>query len=76
MVNALKRFALRYFSPYNIEFLDKNWGEVTQTLHAWTEREALEWAACSLREEAVRIRKTANIFESRVVMYRGRVTEA
>jgi hypothetical protein len=68
--------ALKYFSPYNIEFLDKNWCEVTQTLHAWTEREALEWAACSLREEAVIIRKTANIFESRVVMYRGRVTEA
>jgi hypothetical protein len=76
MVNALKRLALKYFSPYNIEFLDKNWGEVTQTLHAWTERDALEWAACSLREEAVIIRKTANIFESRVVMYRGRVTEA
>jgi hypothetical protein len=76
MVNALKRFALQYFSPYSIEFLDKNWGEVTQTLHAWTEREALEWAACSLREEAVIIRKTANIFESRVVMYRGRVSEA
>jgi len=76
MVNALKRFALKYFSPYSIEFLDKNWGEVTQTLHAWTERDALEWAACSLREEAVIIRKTANIFESRVVMYRGRVTEA
>jgi hypothetical protein len=72
----IRKGALQYFSPYSIEFLDKNWGEVTQTLHAWTEREALEWAACSLREEAVIIRRTANIFESRVVMYRGRVSEA
>jgi hypothetical protein len=76
MIKLIRKVALQYFSPYSIEFLDKNWGEVTQTLHAWTEREALEWAACSLREEAVIIRKTANIFESRVVMYRGRVSEA
>ena len=76
MLKLIRKGALQYFSPYSIEFLDKNWGEVTQTLHAWTEREALEWAACSLREEAVIIRRTANIFESRVVMYRGRVSEA
>ena len=75
MFKAINRLALKYFSPYNIEFIDE-YGEVTQTLHAWTERDAVEWAACSLRDEVVIIRKTANIFESRFVMYRGRVTEA
>ena len=75
MFKLIRKVALQYFSPYNIEFIDE-FGEVTQTLHAWTERDALEWAACSLREEAVIICKTANIFESRVVMYRGRVSEA
>lgn len=75
MLNKAKRFALKYFSPYNIEFINE-YGDVVQTLHAWTEQDAIEWAACSLRDEAVIIRKTANIFESRVVMYRGRVTEA
>ena len=75
MFKAISRLALEYFSPYNIEFIDE-YGEVTQTLHAWTERDAVEWAACSLRDEAVIIRKTANIFESRVVLCRGAVVEA
>ena len=72
MIRLIKKVALQYFSPYNIEFIDE-FGEMTQTLHAWTERDALEWAACSLRDEVVIIRKTANIFESRLVMFRGHV---
>ena len=75
MLNKAKRFALKYFSPYNIEFINE-YGDVMQTLHAWTERDAIEWAACSLRDEAVIIRKTANIFESHIVMCRGSVIEA
>lgn len=74
-MNSIKRFALKYFSPYNIEFINE-YGDVVQTLHAWTEQDAIEWAACSLRDEAVVIRKTANIFESRIVMCRGSVIEA
>jgi hypothetical protein len=73
-MKAIGRLALKYFSPYNIEFIDE-FGEVTQTLHAWTERDAIEWAACSLRDETVIIRKTANIFESRVVSWRTAVDE-
>jgi hypothetical protein len=64
----------KLFSPYNIEFIDSE-GKIVQTLHAWTERDAVEWAACSLRDEAVVIRKTANIFESRVVLCRSAVEE-
>ena len=75
MLNKAKRFALKYFSPYNIEFINE-YGDVMQTLHAWTERDAIEWAACSLRDEAVIIRKTANIFESRIVLCRSSVIEA
>jgi hypothetical protein len=74
-MNSIKRFALKYFSPYNIEFINE-YGDVVQTLHAWTEQDAVEWAACSLREEAVIIRKTANIFESRVILQRSNVVEA
>lgn len=74
-MNSIKRFALKYFSPYNIEFINE-YGDVVQTLHAWTEQDAVEWAACSLREEAVIIRKTANIFESHIVLQRSNVVEA
>jgi hypothetical protein len=75
MLNKAKRLATRLFSPYNIEFINE-YGDVVQTLHAWTERDAVEWAACSLREEHVIIRKTANIFESRVILQRSNVVEA
>jgi hypothetical protein len=75
MLNKAKRFALKYFSSYNIEFINE-YGDVVQTLHAWTEQDAIEWAACSLRDEAVIIRKTANIFESHIVLCRGSVIEA
>lgn len=74
-MNSIKRFALKYFSPYNIEFINEH-GDVVQTLHAWTEQDAVEWAACSLREEAVIIRKTANIFESHIILQRSYVVEA
>ena len=75
MLNAIRKTMTKLFSPYNIEFIDDR-GNVVQTLHAWTERDAVEWAACSLREEAVIIRKTANIFESRVILQRSNVVEA
>jgi hypothetical protein len=74
MLNAIRKTMTKLFSPYNIEFIDSE-GKIVQTLHAWTERDAVEWAACSLRDEAVVIRKTANIFESRVVLCRGAVEE-
>ena len=74
MFKLIRKVALQYFSPYNIEFIDE-FGEVMQTLHAWTECDALEWAACSLRDEEVIIRKTANIFESRVILCRSAVAE-
>ena len=73
-MNSIKRFALKYFSPYNIEFINE-YGDVVQALHAWTEQDAVEWAACSLRDEAVIIRKTANIFESHIVLCRSAVEE-
>jgi hypothetical protein len=75
MLNKAKRLLTEWFSPYNIEFINE-YGDVVQTLHAWTEQDAVEWAACSLREEAVVIRKTANIFESRVILQRSNVVEA
>ena len=74
MLNAIRKTMTKLFSPYNIEFIDSE-GKVVQTLHAWTERDAVEWAACSLREEHVIIRKTANIFESRVILQRSNVVE-
>jgi hypothetical protein len=74
MLNKAKRFALKWFSPYNIEFINE-YGDVVQTLHAWTEQDAVEWAACSLRDEAVIIRKVANIFESHIVLCRSAVEE-
>jgi hypothetical protein len=74
MLNKAKRFALKWFSPYNIEFINE-YGDVVQTLHSWTEQDAVEWAACSLRDEAVIIRKTANIFESHIVLCRSAVEE-
>jgi len=75
MLNKAKRLLTEWFSPYNIEFINE-YGDVVQTLHAWTEQDAVEWAACSLREEAVVIRKTANIFESHIILQRSNVVEA
>jgi hypothetical protein len=75
MLNKAKRLLTEWFSPYNIEFINE-YGDVVQTLHAWTEQDAVEWAACSLREEAVIIRKTANIFESHIILQRSNVVEA
>jgi hypothetical protein len=74
MLKAIGKVMTKLFSPYNIEFINE-YGDVVQTLHAWTERDAVEWTACSLRDEAVVVRKTANIFESRVVLCRSAVEE-
>ena len=59
MLNALKRFALKWFSPYTVFYIDE-FGEVAETHYSWTLKDALEWAGCSLKEEQVEVYKYHN----------------
>jgi hypothetical protein len=67
MLNALKRFALKWFSPYTIMYVNPYFGDVVYEVHhSWTFEDALEWAACSLREEEVVIYKYHNLVARRL----------
>lgn len=75
MIKAIRKVALKYFSPYTIEFYDPMWGDTTQVLHAWTRQDALEWAACSLREEAVQVWCVNSMFTKKLVADRSATIE-
>ena len=59
MINAIKKFLTKWFSPYTIFFID-SFGQVSEVHYSWTLKGALEWTACSLREEEVEIFKYHN----------------
>ena len=76
MIKAIRKLALKYFSPYTIEFYDPMWGDTTQVLHAWTRQDAIEWMACSLREEAAQVWCVNGLFTKTLVAERYPVIEA
>jgi hypothetical protein len=59
MINLIKRFALKWFSPYTTMYIGLD-GEVTEVHYSWTYQDAVEWAACSLKEEQVEVYKYHN----------------
>lgn len=69
MLNALKKFLLVWFSPYTVFYTDSH-GEMTEVHYSWTFEDALEWTACSLRDEDVEI-----YYHSKLVAVRDAVTE-
>lgn len=71
MIKAIRKVALKYFSPYTIEFYDPMWGDTTQVLHAWTWKDAMEWTACSLREESVEVWCVNSPFTKKLVAVRS-----
>jgi|APCry1669189034_1035192.scaffolds.fasta_scaffold70072_3 hypothetical protein len=52
MLKAIKKFALKYFSPYTTMFINDAKDEV-EIHYSWTFQDAVEWTGCSLREERV-----------------------
>ena len=63
MMKALKKFLTIWFSPFTIFYTDR-FGR-TETHHAWTRSDALEWAACSLRDEVVCVYHHHNLIAAR-----------
>ena len=68
IINSIKRFVTKHYAPYKIDYyttievphglFGREHKHVTVESHkSWTLRDALEWAACSLREEKVVIYK-------------------
>ena len=55
MIKAIKKLALKHLAPYTVEYYNPWTGSKTQVIYAWTRQDALEWVACSLREEAVQV---------------------
>ena len=67
MLRTVKRFALRWFSPYTVVFINDTTDE-TEFHYSWTFKDALEWVACSLREERVIVYKYNEPVVSRLVV--------
>ena len=65
-MNSIKRLVTKWFAPYTIMYVDPYWETVEEVHHAWTFEDALEWAACSLRDEEVVIYKHHNLVASRL----------
>lgn len=63
MLTKLKKFLTVWFSPYTIFYTDC-FGRI-ETHHAWTRAAALEWAACSLRDEVVCVYHHHNLIAAR-----------
>ena len=59
MFKLIRKVALNWFSPYTTMFVDE-FGEVAEVHYSWTLKDAVEWAACSLRDEQVEIYKYHN----------------
>lgn len=59
MIKAIKKLvlklALKHLAPYTVEYYNPWSGSKTAVIYAWTKQDALEWVACSLREEAVQV---------------------
>jgi len=55
----------KWFAPYTIFFTDC-FGR-TEIHHSWTLRDALEWTACSLRDEVVCVYKHHNLVAARSI---------
>lgn len=68
-MNSIKRFLTKWFSPYTIMYVDPYWETVEEVHHSWTFKDALEWAACSLRDEEVVIYKYHNLVAGRSERY-------
>jgi len=56
MLKLIKKFALKWFSPYTTMFINDAKDEV-EIHYSWTFRDAVEWTECSLREERVIVYK-------------------
>ena len=69
MLNMIKKFLLCWFSPYTVFYID-SFGEMVEVHYSWTFEDALEWTACSLRDEDVGIYRY-----SELVAVRDAVTE-
>ena len=65
-MNSIKRLVTKWFAPYTIMYVDPYWETVEEVHHAWTFEDALEWAACSLRDEEVVIYKHHNLVARRL----------
>ena len=52
---VVKKLALRHLAPYTVEYYDPMTNATTQVIYAWTRQDALEWASCALREEAIEV---------------------
>jgi len=70
MLNKAKRLVTEWFAPYSTMYEDEDCTYV-EVHYSWTMKEALAWAACSLRDEKVFIYKYHNL-----VAYRAPVIEA
>ena len=67
MLNAIRKAVTRWFSPYTIMYVGSYYGDaVCEVHHSWTFKDALEWTACSLREEEVLIYKYQNLVAYRL----------
>ena len=52
-MKALAKWLAVRFAPYQVEFMDGY--EPTEFHYSWTYKDAVEWAACALRDEDVGI---------------------
>jgi hypothetical protein len=67
MLNKAKRLLTEWFSPYTIMYVNPYFGDVVYEVHhSWTYKDALEWTACSLRDEEVVIYKYHNLVGRRL----------
>lgn len=67
MLNKAKRLLTEWFSPYTIMYVNPYFGDVVYEVHhSWTYKDALEWTACSLRDEEVVIYKYHNLVARRL----------
>ena len=74
MIKAIRKLALKYFSPYTIEIVSI-FGDV-EVHHSWTWQDATEWVACALREDMVNVWHVNSPFTSKLVAQRFPVIEA
>ena len=59
----MHKLITKLFAPYVVRFIDH--AGRTETHRSWTFKDALEWAACSLREESVRVYFFSRLVASR-----------
>lgn len=69
IINTIKRFITKHYAPYTVMYVDPYWDTVEEVHYSWTFKDAVEWAACSLREEGVVIYKHHNLVAWRSEQY-------